>query len=108
MEYLRKDFPYDTDTLDLIMRLIVDVMCSKRKQIRIASDDKPVEIVRSCFMKLDSEHIRFVMDGFKDSTTDIRNIGQYLLASLYNAPYNIGPYYDAKVRHDEIALAGRW
>lgn len=32
-------------------------MCSNRKQIRIASDDKPVEIVRSTFMKLDSEHM---------------------------------------------------
>ena len=36
----------------MILRLIVDVMCSKRKQIRIASDDKPIEIVKSTFMKL--------------------------------------------------------
>lgn len=108
MDYLKKDFPYDHDTLDLILHLIVDVMCSNRKQIRIASDDKPTEIVRSTFMKLDSEHIRFVMDGFKESTTDVRNIKQYLLASIYNAPYTIGPHYDAKVRHDGAVLGGRW
>mgnify|MGYP000047782351 CR=1 FL=1 len=108
MEYLKKDFPYDHDTLDLILHLIVEVMCSKRKQIRIASDDKPIEIVRSTFMKLDSEHIRFVMDSFKENTTDVRNIKQYLLASIYNAPYTIGSHYDAKVRHDEIAFGGRW
>ena len=92
MDYLKKDFPYDHDTLDLILHLIVEVMCSNRKQIRIASDDKPTEIVRSTFMKLDSEHIRFVMDGFKENTTDVRNIKQYLLASIYNAPYTIGPH----------------
>ena len=108
MEYLKKDFPYDHDTLDLILHLIVEVMCSKRKQIRIASDDKPIEIVRSTFMKLDSEHIRFVMDSFKENTTDVRNIKQYLLASIYNAPYTIGSHYDAKVRHDETAFGGRW
>ena len=108
MDYLKKDFPYDHDTLDLILHLIVEVMCSNRKQIRIASDDKPIEIVRSTFMKLDSEHIRFVMDGFKENTTDVRNIKQYLLASIYNAPYTIGPHYDAKVRHDGALLGGRW
>ena len=108
MDYLKKDFPYDHDTLDLILHLIVEVMCSNRKQIRIASDDKPTEIVRSTFMKLDSEHIRFVMDGFKENTTDVRNIKQYLLASIYNAPYTIGPHYDAKVRHDGDLLGGRW
>ena len=108
MDYLKKDFPYDHDTLDLILHLIVEVMCSNRKQIRIASDDKPTEIVRSTFMKLDSEHIRFVMDGFKENTTDVRNIKQYLLASIYNAPYTIGPHYDAKVRNDGALLGGRW
>ena len=108
MDYLKKDLHYDHDTLDLILHLIVEVMCSNRKQIRIASDDKPTEIVRSTFMKLDSEHIRFVMDGFKENTTDVRNIKQYLLASIYNAPYTIGPHYDAKVRHDGALLGGRW
>src|SRR5699024_11953543 len=49
-----------------------ETMCSKRKQIRIAGDDKPVEIVRSRFMKLNSEHIKFVMDCFKENTTKIR------------------------------------
>ena len=60
MDYLKQDYPYDHEILDLILHLIVEVMCSNRKQIRIASDDKPIEIVKSSFMKLDSEHIRFV------------------------------------------------
>ena len=32
---------------------------------------------------------------------------EYLLASIYNAPYTIGSHYDAKVRHDETAFGGR-
>lgn len=98
--FLKKEFPYDVETLELILRLIVEVMCSKRKQIRIASDDKPIEIVKSSFMKLNSEHIRFVMDGFKNNTTEVRNPKQYLLASIYNAPLTIGPYYSALYQHD--------
>lgn len=110
MEYLKQDFRLDEEILELILRLIVEVMCSNRKMIRIASDDKPIEIVRSTFMKLDSEHIRFVMDRFKENTTEVRNIKQYLLASIYNAPYTIDAHYDAQVRHDMASgkLGGRW
>ena len=110
VEYLKQDFRHDEEILELILHLIVEVMCSNRKQIRIASDDKPVEIVRSTFMKLDSEHIRFVIDRFKENTTEVRNIKQYLLASIYNAPYTIDAHYDAQVRHDMASgkLGGRW
>ena len=100
LEFLKKEFPHDVDTLELILRLIVEVMCSNRKMIRIASDDKPIEIVKGNFMKLDSGHIRFVMDGFKKNTTEVRSPKQYLLASIYNAPLTIGPYYAALYQHD--------
>ena len=40
MDYLKQDYPYDHEILDLILHLIIEVMCSNRKQIRIAIDDK--------------------------------------------------------------------
>lgn len=100
IDFLKKEFPYDVDTLELILRLVVEVVCSKRKQIRIASDDKPIEIVKSNFMKLDSEHIRFVLECFKNNTTEVRNLKQYLLASIYNAPMTISSHYSALYQHD--------
>ncbi|MEY8575037.1 DUF6017 domain-containing protein [Oscillospiraceae bacterium 21-37] len=51
-------------------------------------------------MKLDSEHIRFVLDCMKENTTKIRNIKQYLRAVLFNAPSTIGNYYTSLVAHD--------
>ena len=51
-------------------------------------------------MKLNSEHIRFVVGGLKGNTTRIRNMRQYLLATLYNAPLTIGNYYRSLVSHD--------
>lgn len=101
IEYLKMDYPYDGQILDLILFVIVEVMCSNRKTIRIASDDKPIEIVKSSFMKLNSEHIRFVLDAFKENTTDVRNVKQYLLTAIYNAPYTIDAHFSAKVRHDQ-------
>lgn len=51
-------------------------------------------------MKLDAEHIRFVLDCMKENTTKIRNIKQYLRAVLFNAPSTIGNYYTSLVAHD--------
>lgn len=99
-EILVSRHPYDRDTLDAIMELIVDTVCTNRKMIRIASDDKPAEVVKSKFMKLDSEHISFVLDCIKKNTTDVRNTKQYLLATIYNAPLTISSYYDFWVQHD--------
>ena len=54
----------------------------------------------SRFLKLDSEHIRFVMDGMQKNTTEVRNMKQYLLAVLFNAPTTISNHYTVQVNHD--------
>lgn len=94
------DYPYDQDILSEILELMVDVVCTTKPSVRISGDDKPAEVVRSQFLKLDSEHIRFAMGGLKENTTRIRNMRQYLLATLYNAPLTIGNYYRSLVSHD--------
>ena len=97
---LLQDYPLDRDILTEILELMVDTVCTTRSTVRISGDDKPAEVVKSQFLKLDSEHIRFAMDGLKDNTTRIRNMRQYLLATLYNAPLTIGNYYRSLVSHD--------
>lgn len=99
-EILLQDFPYDRDILTEILELMVDTVCTTRSTVRISGDDKPAEVVKCQLLKLDSEHIRFVMEGLKDNTTSIRNMRQYLLATLYNAPLTIGNYYRSLVSHD--------
>ena len=77
MDLLKKDYLYDSEMLDNILKLIVETVCTKRPLIRIGAEERPAEIVRSRFMKLNAEHIRYVMDCFKENTTKIRNIRQY-------------------------------
>ncbi len=94
------DYPYERDTLMEILEIIVDTVCTTKSTVRISGDDKPAAVVRSQFLKLDSEHIKFVLDGLRENTTRIRNMRQYLLATLYNAPLTIGNYYRSLVSHD--------
>ena len=100
VEILKQEYPYGREMIDGILELILDVLCSKRKMIRIAGDDKPVNVVKGRFMKLTIEHIRYVMNCLQENTTKIRSIKQYMLAALYNAPSTIDGYYRAEVNHD--------
>lgn len=99
-DILLAEYPYDTETLDEILELLIETVCSRREYIRVCGDDKPAEVVTSRLMKLTNEHIRYVIDSLKENTTKVRNIKQYLLAALYNAPVTINSYYSALVNHD--------
>ena len=99
-DILKQDMKFDGDRLDEIVDLMLETVCTARKRVRIAGDDYPAELVKSKFMKLDGEHIRFVLDCMRENTTKIRNIKQYLKAALFNAPSTIGNYYTSLVAHD--------
>ena len=40
------------------------------------------EVVRSRFMKLNADHICFVLDSLAENTAPVRNMKQYLLATM--------------------------
>ena len=100
MEIMYERYPYDREILDAVMDLMLDVICSKRKTIRIAGDDKPVSVVKSQFLKINSMHLEYVMDCMKKNPAKVRNIKQYLLAAIYNAPLTMQSYYQAWVNND--------
>ena len=102
-DYLIQDSSIDREQLDEIVDLVQETVCSTRSRIRVAGNDYPVEVVRSKLLKLNGEHIRFVMDCLKQNTTRIRNIRQYLLTVLFNAPSTMNSYYAALVAHDMAA-----
>lgn len=97
---LKQSYPYDHGRIDEILELLVDTVCSIAKTIRCAGEDRPAEVVKSRFMKLEHSHIQYVLDCIHDNTTDIRNIKAYMLTTLYNAPITIDHYYQTKVNHD--------
>ena len=104
-DVLASDPHVDREQLDEIVDLVQETVCSTRSRIRVAGNDYPAEVVRSKLLKLNSEHIRFVMDCLKQNTTRIRNIRQYLLTALFNAPSTMASYYAALVAHDMAKAA---
>lgn len=99
-DYLCQDFQLYRDDLDEIVELLVETVCASRQTTRIAKTDFPHEVVRSRLLKLTSEHIRFVMDCLQKNTTEVRNMKQYLLTVLFNAPTTMSNHYTSQVNHD--------
>ena len=105
-DHLCREFENYREDLDEIVELMVETVCAKRKTTRIAGADFPHEVVRSRFLKLDSSHIEFVMECLHNNTTEVRNMKQYLLTVLFNAPTTMNNHYTAQVNHD--MHAGGW
>ena len=99
-EYLLRDNSYQKDVIEEILNLIVETVSVKRKTVRIAGADYPYEAVKGKFLKLDMGHIQYVLDCMDKNTTKVRNIKNYLLTALYNAPNTIGNYYQSEVNYD--------
>lgn len=96
------DYEYHAkEDVDEMVELMVEVMSMPEgSTVRIAGVDKPVEVVKSQFMKLDYSHIEYVLFALHRNTTKVGNIRAYLLTALYNAPMTISNYYNAEVNHD--------
>ena len=100
-DILKADMKYRYDLLDELVDIIVDVVAVDREKIRIGGTDYPYRLVKEKFLKLESGHIRYVLDRMEKTTTHIANIRAYLLTALYNAPNTIHNYYSAEVNYYE-------
>ena len=98
-DFLIRDFR-DSDEVDELIEIMLDAICSTRSTIVVRGENMPKEVVKSRLLKLNSEHIRYVLDCLHSNTVKARNIKQYLLAALYNAPSTISSYYTNLVNHD--------
>ena len=96
----------DREIYEEIYEIICDVVCVKRRTIRINGEDYPYELVKSRFLKLNSSHAAYVMNCMRKTVTKITNIRAYLITALYNAPSTMGHYYQQEVRHDMYGGGG--
>ena len=91
---------YSNDAIDEIVWIIVDVICGKCNCMKVGNSSFPHEVVKSRFLKLNAEHVEYVLDRLKQNTTKINNIKSYLITALYNAPATMDHYYQSEVNHD--------
>lgn len=98
IEYDALDTPYDHERLDEIVEIMTETLCSRKPYIKVAGENYPAEVVKSRFKKLSYHHIEYVFLSLDKKHTEVRNIRQYLMTTLYHAPTTMSNYFDAEVR----------
>ena len=88
------------ERIDGYVELMAEVCCTGRETVRVNGENMPATMVWNRLLKLDREHICYVMDAMDANTTRIGNIRAYTLSALYNAPTTMEQYYAALVSHD--------
>lgn len=97
---LLQNNPYRQKEIEELVFLILEVVCGKRDTIWIAGAMQPIQLVKGQFLKLNAEHIQYVLDCLHKNPVHIRNIKAYLLTTLFNAPKTLNQYYRAMVNYD--------
>ncbi len=114
MQIIKNNIQYDyhiqqcqpgiSELYEELYGVICDVVCVKRKSIKIGGEDYPYELVKSKFLKLNEGHLLYVIDCMKNITTKIGNIKAYMITALYNAPCTMNHFYQQQVQHDLFAI----
>ena len=98
--HMKYDSLDDKEMYEELFKIIVQTVCIKRDSVNINGTSYPYEVVKSRFLKLNSNHLEYVMDCMKKTTTKISNIRAYMLTALYNSPDTMNHYYQQEVQHD--------
>lgn len=90
----------NTEQVEEIFNIILETVTTNKKTIRIGGTDQSTALVKSKFLKLEYDHIQYVIDSLSKNTNKIKNVNAYLLTTLYNSLNTINTYYQNRVNHD--------
>lgn len=100
-DFLRLRLTMDEmEQVDELVEIMTDTASASTPTVKIGGQEIPTANVRRRFLMLNAMHIEYVMDCFRQNSTQIHNIHAYLLTALYRAPTTINHFYDAAVRYD--------
>ena len=105
LDTMLERYPHDIDIIEGIYDLVLETVLCQNPTIWISKNEYPTNLVKSKFLKLNHMHLEYVMDCMKGNTTKVRNIKNYLLSALFNAPTTMGSYYQSEVSHDQACMA---
>ena len=99
-ETLIREFPRDKRIIDGYVEILTETLCSDSDTIRIGQQEYSIHDVKDRLYQLTREHILYVRECMKNTSTRIYNMRAYTLTALFNAPVTMEQYYDSKVSHD--------
>ena len=91
---------YGEEKIDHLVELMLEVIVSESPYCYIAKETLPREIVKSRMLKINSEHIEFVLDALANAKSIIGNAKAYVLAALFNAPVNMDNHVRFEINSD--------
>ncbi len=60
--HMKYDSFQDRDLFEELFGVICDVVCVRRKSVKVNGEDYPYELVKSKFLKLGSGHLEYAID----------------------------------------------
>lgn len=88
-DLIRYDLPNDISYLDNIVSIVIDVLMSNEKTIRVNKENKPIQVVKAQFEKLNMGHIKYVLDCLKKYDKEQKKPVNFVRTCLYNAVLGI-------------------
>ena len=76
---------YRLNHVDELIEIMLDVICSSKRNFRVNGEEKSREIIQSTFLKLKNEHIEYVLDSLENKVHDVSNPRAYTITVLYNS-----------------------
>lgn len=98
----------DRDIFNEVFEVMVDIVVGKRDTVIIGGAEYPHEVVKSRFLKINSMTVEYVIDKVTNNLGEIRNIRNYMITALYNAPTTHSTYYSQLVNHDMYGGGRNW
>jgi phosphotransferase system IIB component len=92
----------DKALIDNLVGIIVDVISTENSTVKIGEEIKPHAVVKSVYMKLNSDHIEHVVNKYKEQHHKITYKKAYLRTALYNAFLELDAHYTNAVRADGL------
>lgn len=106
-EIIKENVEYDIlkldfkgEWLDNIIELMLDVLCSDSKTIRVNQTNMPIEQVRKRYLQINDMHIRYLDDFVRKNDYEIHNFRNFYISAIYNAPIMIDSFYEEWVKED--------
>ena len=94
--------PHDVEEVDELVSCMLDVICTEGNTVKINSEQKSRAMVKSQYLKLNSQDIDHVLDRYKDQRHKITHLHAYLKTMLYTVKQENGHYYTNAVRADGL------
>ena len=99
-EILRRDLK-ELEELEELVEVAVEILVSSADTIRVNREDKPAELVKEQYRRLNMFHIQYVLTCLRETETKARNIRAVMVTALYNSVNTIGTYYGNLVKYHQ-------